>query len=106
MNLSEINTFIYLSLKFIYLKIIKKICDKYRCKMLKTYKFRLYPNNEQEQKLLWIMQQCKFVYNLMLEKLKEEDKQDRFELQNKLPKLKEQHPHLKGVYSKILQYET
>lgn len=73
--------------------------------MLKTYKFRLYPNNEQEQKLLWIMQQCKFVYNLMLEKLKEEDKQDRFELQNKLPKLKEQHPHLKGVYSKILQYE-
>jgi putative transposase len=74
--------------------------------MLKTYKYRLYPNKEQEQKLLWTMRQCKFVYNVMLEKLQEQDKPDRYVLQNSLPKLKEQYPHLKGVYSKALQHEV
>lgn len=74
--------------------------------MQKTYKFRLYPNKKQEQKLLWTMQQCKFVYNMMLEKLQKQDKPDRYVLQNSLPKLKEQYPHLKGVYSKALQHEV
>ena len=41
----------------------------------------------------------------MLEKLQEQDKPDRYLLQNSLPKLKEQYPHLKGVYSKALQHE-
>ncbi len=74
--------------------------------MLKTYKYRLYPNKEQEQKLLWTMRQCKFVYNVMLEQLQKQDKPDRYTLQNSLPKLKEQYPHLKGVYSKALQHEV
>jgi putative transposase len=74
--------------------------------MLKTYKYRLYPNREQEQKLLWTMQQCRFVYNMMLEKVQSQDKPDRYTLQNSLPLLKEQHPLLKGVYSKVLQYEV
>ena len=73
--------------------------------MKKTYRYRLYPNKEQEQKLLWTMRQCRFVYNIMLEKLQEQDKPDRYLLQNSLPKLKEQYPHLKGVYSKALQHE-
>ena len=73
---------------------------------MKTYKFRLYPNKEQEQRLLWTIQQCRFVYNKMLEKLQEQEKPDRYMLQNSLPKLKEQHPHLKGVYSKALQHEV
>lgn len=74
--------------------------------MQKTYRYRLYPNKEQEQKLLWTMHQCKFVYNLMLEQLQKQDKPDRYTLQNSLPKLKEQYPHLKGVYSKALQHEV
>ena len=74
--------------------------------MQKTYRYRLYPNKEQEQTLLWTMRQCKFVYNMMLEKLQEQDKPDRYALQNSLPKLKEQYPHLKGVYSKALQHEV
>ena len=74
--------------------------------MQKTYRYRLYPNNEQEQTLLWTMRQCKFVYNMMLEKLQKRDKPDRYALQNSLPKLKEQFPHLKGVYSKALQHEV
>ena len=73
---------------------------------MKTYKFRLYPNKEQEQRLLWTIQQCRFVYNKMLEMLQEQDKPDRYDLQNMLPKLKEQYPHLKGVYSKALQHEV
>jgi len=43
---------------------------------------------------------------MMLEQLQKQDKPDRYTLQNSLPKLKEQYPHLKGVYSKALQHET
>jgi len=52
------------------------------------------------------MRQCKFVYNMMLEWLQKQDSPDRYALQNALPKLKEQFPHLKGVYSKALQHEV
>jgi putative transposase len=72
---------------------------------LSTYKFRLYPKSDQEQKLLWTMQQCRFVYNTMLEKLQKQDTPNRHALQNSLPRLKEQYPHLQDVYSKALQYE-
>jgi putative transposase len=73
--------------------------------MLKTFRYRLYPNKEQEQTLLWTMRQCKFVYNMMLEMLEKQNKPNRYTLQNSLPKLKEQFPHLKNVYSKALQHE-
>jgi len=43
---------------------------------------------------------------MMLEWLQKQDRPDRYALQNSLPKLKEQFPHLKGVYSKALQYEV
>jgi len=43
---------------------------------------------------------------MMLEQLQKQDKPDRYILQNSLPKLKEQYPHLKGVYSKALQHEV
>jgi putative transposase len=75
-------------------------------KIQKTFKFRLYPTAEQEQKLLWTMRQCKFVYNTLLGWLKNQDKPNRYELQNRLPKLKQEHPELKSVYSKALQYEV
>jgi len=74
--------------------------------MQRTYRYRLYPNKEQEQTLLWTMRQCKSVYNMMLEKLQEQDKPNRYNLQNSLPKLKEQFPQLKNVYSKALQHEV
>ena len=74
--------------------------------MQKTYRFRLYPNKKQKQILLWTMRQCKFVYNMMLELLQKQENPDRYALQNSLPKLKEQFPHLKGVYSKALQHEV
>jgi len=71
-----------------------------------THKFRLYPNKEQEQRMLEVLDKCRFVYNKMLEGLNEQDKPNRLELQNSIPKLKEEHPELQEVYSKVLQYES
>ncbi len=74
--------------------------------MLISYKFRLYPNKNQEQKLLDTLNKCRFVYNKMLEGLNRQDKPNRSELQNSIPKLKEEHPELNEIYSKVLQYES
>jgi putative transposase len=41
----------------------------------------------------------------MLEGLNKQVKPNRMKLQSTLPKLKQQHPELKNVYSKVLQYE-
>jgi putative transposase len=70
-----------------------------------TYKFRLYPNQEQEGKLIWTLERCRLIYNDMLFRLDEQDRSDRLVLQSMLPKLKESNPELKDVYSKVLQYE-
>jgi len=43
---------------------------------------------------------------MMLEGLQKQEKPDRSILQSSLPKLKEQYPHLKGVYAKALQHEV
>jgi len=75
-------------------------------KNMLTYKFRLYPTKEQENKLLWTLDKCRFVYNLMLESLNGQEEPNRLELQSKLPSLKEEYPELKDVYSKVLQYEV
>ena len=72
-----------------------------------SYKFGLYPNQEQEKRLLEVLDRCRFVYNQMLEGLnKQEGKPNRLELQNSIPELKEKHPELEEVYSKVLQYES
>lgn len=71
----------------------------------KTYKFRLYPTKQQEEKMFLTLDKCRFVYNYMLEELnKDENSFNRFKLQAKIPKLKEKHPELKDVYSSVLQY--
>jgi len=71
-----------------------------------SYKFRLYPSRKHEEKLLWTLNQCRFVYNEMLSKLKKQEKPDKLKLQSQLPGLKRKHPDLKDVYSKVLQYEV
>jgi len=73
--------------------------------MQTTYKLRLYPTEEQEDKLLWTLEKCRLVYNDMLSRLYEQDKLGRLALQSLLPKFKEEYPEFKGVYSKVLQYE-
>ena len=71
-----------------------------------TYKFRLYPNEEQERKLLWTLDKCRFVYNQMLAGLNGQEKPNKYELKRHLPLLKKSYPELKGVHSQVLQNEV
>jgi len=73
---------------------------------MKSHKFRLYPNKEQEKKLLWTMDRCRFTYNKLLEGLNRQEKINKNILQHSLVDLKKQHPELQGVHSKTLQYEN
>ena len=43
------------------------ICTILRRKMIKTYKYRIYPNKEQELKMYEILDICRFTYNELLE---------------------------------------
>ncbi len=69
-----------------------------------TYKFRLYPTKEQEEKLLETLEICRQTYNYLLSRIRKSDKvPSRLELQAELPNLKKEKPELKKVYSKVLQ---
>lgn len=87
-------------------KVFIVIKQYYIVKCVITQKFRLYPDKNQEQKLLETLDKCRFIYNKMLEGLNNQTKPNRFELQKSIPKIKEQYPELKEVYSKVLQYES
>ncbi len=69
-----------------------------------AYKFRLYPNKEEERKLLWTKEVCRQTYNKFLE-LYNAGEHDRAKLQALLPVWKETDADLGGVHSKALQYE-
>ena len=69
-----------------------------------TYKFRLYPTEDQEKRLLETLEICRQTYNYFLSKIRESNKiPSRLELQAELPKLKKEKPELNRVYSKVLQ---
>ncbi len=72
--------------------------------MQRTYQFRLYPTKDNERKLFFTLNKCRFVYNKLLEGLN--NKKKRSELQHSLLELKEQFPELKDVHSKVLQMEN
>lgn len=67
-------------------------------------RFRLYPNKEEELKLLRTKEVCRRVYNRFLE-LSNEGEHDRFKLQALPPVWKSAGDDLRGVHSKVLQYE-
>jgi putative transposase len=69
-----------------------------------AYKFRLYPNKEEERKLLRTKEVCRQTYNKFLE-LYYEGEHDRFKLQALLPVWKKTDGDIRGVHSKVLQYE-
>jgi putative transposase len=64
-----------------------------------SYKFRLYPSAEQEQKLEETLDGCRWVYNhfLTLQPVSE------YDMNYALTELKEQHPWLRNYHSKMLQ---
>ncbi len=69
----------------------------------RTYKFRLYPNSEQTEKLHRTLGVCKWVYNTMVEKIHKEGFQSRNDLNYFLAELKESEQWLYDHHSKMLQ---
>jgi putative transposase len=73
-----------------------------------TYRFRLYPNKEQEQFLNIQFGHCRFVYNKLLEISKKEfeeqgKKWNYYEYKKLLPELKQEYTFLKQANSQSLQ---
>ena len=73
--------------------------------MTTTYKFRMYPNRQQREKLDFALDTCRQAYNLLLSELQDQVIIDRNMIQAVLPDLKICEPRFKEVYSKTLQYE-
>ena len=76
--------------------------------MFQAYKYRMYPSEEQVVLLMKHIHACRFVYNHSLEqKIRAYEQEGRnlscFDLNNRLPALKEEHPWLKAVTSQSLQ---
>jgi len=76
--------------------------------MLQAYKYRLYPSRGQVPLLMQHIHACRFVYNHSLEqKIRAYEQDGRklscFDLNNRLPALKEEHPWLNEVNSQSLQ---
>jgi len=76
--------------------------------MLQAYKYRMYPSPEQISLLMQHIHACRFVYNHSLEqKIRAYEQAGRklscFDLNTRLPALKEEHPWLKEVNSQSLQ---
>ena len=79
--------------------------------MLKSYKFRLYPNKLQVEGITKHIGCCRFIYNFSLEqKIKNYEKNNislnQFDLNKLLPKLKEENEWLKEINSQSLQQEN
>ena len=72
---------------------------------MKAYKFRIYPNKEQTDKLDFALDTCRQAYNILLSELNDQVVIDRNMIQATLPDLKICEPRFKKVYSKTLQYE-
>jgi len=72
---------------------------------MKAYKFRIYPNKEQTEKLDFALDTCRQAYNILLGELNDQVVIDRNMIQATLPDLKICEPRFKEVYSKTLQYE-
>ncbi|MCK5239824.1 MAG: transposase [Candidatus Thorarchaeota archaeon] len=76
--------------------------------MLKTYKYRLYPDGSQREKIKKTADACRFIYNWALETGSTAYKRDKtslsaYDLHALLPELKKEHPWLATPYSQSLQ---
>ena len=75
--------------------------------MLRSHKFRLYPNKEHERRLEEQLEISRWLYNRLLEEIEKARKEGRKitqkDTQALIVKLKEEYTELKKVYSKVLQ---
>src|SRR6266702_5179634 len=76
--------------------------------MLKTGMYRIYPTKKQVHKLNETLEECRWLYNHLLEMRKTAYEKDGlsltcFQQQNTFPVLKQERPSLSDVHSQILQ---
>ena len=76
--------------------------------MLKTYKFRIYPNKIQEKKMERSLELCRQVYNRTLAERKQAYEESgktlsKYTLNKLLPQWKTENPEYKEVFSQTLQ---
>ncbi|CAG8751249.1 25801_t:CDS:2, partial [Racocetra persica] len=76
--------------------------------MRKSYKYRLYPNQQEKVLIDKILETCRWLYNYFLAERrdkyeKEQKKVSYTQQQNSLPELKETNHNLRGIYSQVLQ---
>ncbi|ADI74247.1 transposase, IS605 OrfB family [Methanohalobium evestigatum Z-7303] len=81
------------------------------CNMLKAYKYRMYPNQIQQELIAKHIGACRFIYNWALENKIKSYEQDgkaisRFELNKQIRVLKEDHEWLNEINSQSLQGAT
>jgi putative transposase len=79
--------------------------------MLKTFKFRLYPNKSQQKLLQNHLNKCRWLYNYMLNLKRKVYQSDnislsKYDMQKLLPLLKQTYPELKTIHSQVLQDVT
>lgn len=75
---------------------------------LKTYKYRLYPTKQQEEKLAWTLDRTRELYNAALQERREmykyTSKGTTYNAQaNQLPEIKEIREEYKDIHSQVLQ---
>lgn len=76
--------------------------------MLKTYKYRMYPTKSQATRLEQMLEECRWLYNKILETRKNAWEQEQRSLGNydtmtMIPAWKTERPSLKSVHSQVLQ---
>jgi putative transposase len=76
--------------------------------MRKIFQYRIYPTKQQEKKLNDTLNECRWLYNHLLEMRKTAYEQKGMSLscyrqQATYPMLKQEHPSLNTVHSQVLQ---
>lgn len=76
--------------------------------MIRTYKFRLYPNKQQQEQIRFTLERCRLLYNRLLEERIRAYKENResltyYQQKATLPERKKHIPGLKQVHSQVLQ---
>src|SRR5438874_4364189 len=77
--------------------------------MRKMFQYRLYPSKKEEQKLNAILEECRWLYNHLLEKRRDAYEQQGkrltlYQQQATYPILKIERPSLNKVHSQVLQH--
>src|SRR6266849_7633069 len=88
------------------LALLLSLC--YNTTMLKTFKYRLFPTKKQVHKLNETLQECRWLYNHLLEMRKAAYEQEGqsltlYQQQETFSILKQERPTLKEVHSQVLQ---